>query len=181
MISVAGGGVRHVKVILEQLQYGAGAYSALVVMVGGNDVVKGMRPAELVEQITGMVKETAERNPGCLFISSPILPRIPDKKVLVKSGEWFLGVVDEYDELMVKAGYWHHHWCTDTYVAEKDHRGTLPRLELFEMDNVHLNEKGLELFQELLTFVIDGINFVRWTDRKNYTVGEGYRSLFWSF
>ena len=59
--------------------------------------------------------------------------------------------------------------------------GALPRLELYEMDNVHLNGKGLELYQELLTFVIDGINFVKWTDRKNYTVGEGYRSLFWSF
>ena len=181
VVAVHGGGVRHIKAVLEILSYGAGAYSAIVVAVGGNDLMMGMRPADLIDQLTGIVKIMADQNPGCVCVTCPIIPRIPERMEVLKSGEWFLGLITEFDKLMVKAGYWHHNWCSDLYVAESTERGTLPRLDLYEADNTHLNSRGLALYRELLTFVIDGINFMQWTERKRFPVGEGFRTAFWSF
>ena len=181
VVGVSGGGIRHIKKVLEILNYGAEAYSAIVIAVGGNDLMRGMQPMALVDQLKGIVKEMAEQNPGCICVTSPILPRIPEKMAVLKSGEWFLGIIDEFDNLMAKAGPDHHNWCSDLYVAETTERGTLPRLDLFEADNTHLNARGQALYRELLTFVIDGVNFLQWSERKRFPVGEGFRSVFWSF
>ena len=180
-ISVSGGGVRHVREIMEILQYGLGRYSAIMLAIGGNDLCRGMKPAVLVEKISEIVRLICEKNPGCIAVTTPVLPRIPDKWELVKSGEWFLQMVTDYDNLMVKAGYWHHNWCTDLFVAEDKDKVTLPRLELYEGENVHLNARGVALYWELFKFCLDSVNFLKWSERKRFPVGDGFRSVFWSF
>ena len=181
-ISVSGGGVRHVREILEMLQYGKGRYSAIMLAVGGNDLCMGMNPAVLVEKISEMVRLICEKNPGCIAVTTPILPRIPDRRELVKSGEWFLQMVTSYDNLLQKAGYWHHNWCSDLFVAEDQGKITLPRLELYALDKVHLNNRGVALYWELFKFCLDSVNFLKWSERKRFPVGEdGFRTVFWSF
>ena len=181
-ISISGGGVRHVKEILDMLVYGLGRYSAIMIAVGGNDLCRGMRPAVLVEKVAEMVKLISEKNPGCISITTPILPRIPEKKELVKSGEWFLQLVTDYDNMLVKVGYWHHCLCSDFLVAEDKNGVTLPRLDLYELDNVHLNARGVSLYWELFEFCLDSVNFLKWSERKRFPVGnKGFRSAFWAF
>ena len=109
------------------------------------------------------------------------ITRIPDKDREYESGHRFLLGMEEVDLTMNKAAFRHHHFLTDLNVGEGE---SVLRLENYQKDGVHLNNKGVEAYKTVLTYVLDCMAFEVWRERKILPLPgseKEFRTVMWKF
>ena len=173
--AISGGGVALVKQYLASHNYHNGRISCYFVLIGGNDLDANKPAKVIVREICYLVQEISKRNPDCVVITGSVIPR--------GKGDQFLCLSEGLDQEMAKFAINHHHFLSDLFVAAPCGRARLvqPRLNLYKHDLTHLNAEGLELYKQLLTFIISCVNWGDFKGKLNVPCGRESRSVLWKF
>lgn len=180
-ISIHGGTTTHVK---QAWDYVCGLGLDLfgfITMVGGNNLEGGDMPEDVKEGLASIVRSVAKASPNTTIATGSVIPRIPDKDRAYESGHRFLLGMEEVDLTMNKAAFRHHHFLTDLNVGEGE---SVLRLENYQKDGVHLNNKGVEAYKTVLTYVLDCMAFEVWRERKILPLPgseKEFRTVMWKF
>ena len=155
-VIISGGGTSEADRFMAEKQIMSKPYNGIFIFLGGNDVSKGMPPAQLEQRLRMMTHQIAISNPECVIVTGTIIPRAdrPDK------GDQFVRRCEDVDKMISKAAPHHHHMLNDAMVKEPTRKGgpVTIREDLYGPDMVHLNMDGLCMLQTIFNFVFASVN-----------------------
>ena len=159
-ISIRGGGTEHAHELLKMVKYLKGTLECIVLLVTGNDLADRRKDVgEFATETKLMVRNLRRENPCTVVVTVSAIPRITDLDDRAGSSERFLERSALFDQMFTQQDTYHHHLRHDFFVGERTESGTLPLIDRYAYDNVHLNPDGLRLLEELFEFIFDCVNF----------------------
>ena len=177
-IAVSGGQISHCHDVLRKIDLRG--VSTLFLLTGGNDVAKmGKKMCGIVEEFKRAIQYVSSVNKNCQVITGTVIPRGcgPD------GGDHFIERMEYLDKLMKKFSPKHHHFLSDLFVGDPGLKGGPVSVmgEFYTNDKVHLNEKGVAKYAELMSFVMHAANVEIYKGREELRVRENFRVVFWKF
>ena len=177
-ISISGGQINHCFSVLRKLNLRN--FSTIFVLAGGNDIAKlGKKVCGIVDEMRKLIQFVHSINANCRIFTGTAVPRGcgPD------NGNVYIERMEMMDGMMRKFSPRHHHFLSDTFIAEPGLKGGPVSImgEFYVGDRVHFNERGVAKYSELMAFVFHAANIEVFFDREEIRMRDIFRVVFWKF
>ena len=143
--------------------------ACFIILGGGNDLVR-IGSDQLLDKLRGVVVKLAQRRRVSCVLTGTMIPRATDGFVRKNN------LVDRHIE---QSDLCHHHFVTDIF-DDLTRPGHI-MYDYFHTDRVHLNAYGLELYKQLLAWVVESYYEGYFTKARTFSTIGGPRTAFWKF